>query len=1039
MNKKKTSSIVCICVAMLLMIATPSKEIFAYDFSELQSIPIKDFYQEQDSIGNWFMWIPLNTETKKTYHELLEENFSSTLHELFIPFDIGLVQGSEYTDILGKYGLNEYSNIKIYRLDEVQQTFNSTYGTNIDLASLNGLMLGTIPIIMIRDNYFIITLLPHGTNAMHDANYGYKLNADSEYWNWRCTDGWNTPDPIYTIITNKNIAGYDIRAIEYISFTQPSDEFLNRYVQINSSPQYETVNVVLNGERIDFDQQPILYNNRVLVPMRKIFEAMECEVEWKESAKSICVYNYNDNHVREPIIYMQINNNMMWTSSSGDINLDISPMIINGKTFVPVRAISEALDSNVEWDGESQTVYIDYKEQQTQTDINEKFINKKINTEPQDIFWYDYDNDGYEEAFVFYKKKGYNGTYCDFFDFDDNNPKQTNIFRDKNFGATSFEFHSYDKGTVLEMVSDKSNVQLSYGFYVKDDEPTWQPAYGKVKSTLNMKYNWHMNTDKYIYNWGDERYHDNDTEKVPYLLPQIESFYWNMYLMEIDVDFLKTFKNGNEIYNDLIAEKENDKIQLLYSPDGTMYLNNKHYDDKNNRVDTTYIKLEVKSEKLVKTAYGKGNYIRGGLYPWLPYLYAADGDKAYDYECDTHDEYDDDSKWFENYEEKIQSDLWVYFDGNKLELTNQVQTVNDRTMYPFRECLEFMGAKVSWNSETNEAIAVLDNMTLVFKIGTNQYSVNEKIMNMDVNSYVDGTTGALYIPIRYAVEALGYEIKWIPGAKFTTISITQNDVQEIKDHSKELAKNKKAAELGKNLYKILERQGFYDIQKNMNETSMNLMSSVIETDKSSKNNKCILDVTHILLDGVEALAWTASGNIDKGIDYINDTVFGMASDAITGLIEPQTTDECIRAMCNAAFSDNMQLILKLNQYHYEYKEKMSDRQAEEYLTMYHEITMNNRTLKMGVEYFNEKITGGILNNTSVIVGDRFKKAAKSIIKDGFGIGADALTITDKIVYKSVEDFVETMFEDFEDSQSQALKSYAKDMKQLTKTYEGYLK
>ena len=41
------------------------------------------------------------------------------------------------------------------------------------------------------------------------------------------------------------------------------------------------------------------------------------------------------------------------------IQFDVEPVVINGRTLIPIRAVVEKMGCNVEWDGGLQVVYIE--------------------------------------------------------------------------------------------------------------------------------------------------------------------------------------------------------------------------------------------------------------------------------------------------------------------------------------------------------------------------------------------------------------------------------------------------------------------------------------------------------------------------------------------------------------------------------------------------------------------------------------------------------------------------------------------------------
>ena len=114
------------------------------------------------------------------------------------------------------------------------------------------------------------------------------------------------------------------------------------------------ISVVLNGSKMSFDQPPVIIDERTLVPMRAIFEALGTEVMWNGDARAVTAIR------SDKIITMQIDSNIMYVNGAA-LTLDVPPQLVNDYTMVPVRAVSESLDCTVDWDGATQTVYIEGK------------------------------------------------------------------------------------------------------------------------------------------------------------------------------------------------------------------------------------------------------------------------------------------------------------------------------------------------------------------------------------------------------------------------------------------------------------------------------------------------------------------------------------------------------------------------------------------------------------------------------------------------------------------------------------------------------
>lgn len=113
------------------------------------------------------------------------------------------------------------------------------------------------------------------------------------------------------------------------------------------------IGVFIDGQKMYFNVQPIITNDRVMVPLRTIFEALGATVEWEPETETISAKK-GDVEVRLTVgsAEMYINNEK--------VELDAVPFIVDGTTLVPIRAISEAFGvTKIDWDGNNKTVKIE--------------------------------------------------------------------------------------------------------------------------------------------------------------------------------------------------------------------------------------------------------------------------------------------------------------------------------------------------------------------------------------------------------------------------------------------------------------------------------------------------------------------------------------------------------------------------------------------------------------------------------------------------------------------------------------------------------
>ena len=111
------------------------------------------------------------------------------------------------------------------------------------------------------------------------------------------------------------------------------------------------VSVILDGRLLMFDVSPQVKNGRVLVPLRVIFNELGASVNWNGPTQTITATRGGT------VIVMKIGSNSP-TVNGAVVPIDQPGIVVDGRTLVPVRFVSEALGVSVLWDGTTRTVTI---------------------------------------------------------------------------------------------------------------------------------------------------------------------------------------------------------------------------------------------------------------------------------------------------------------------------------------------------------------------------------------------------------------------------------------------------------------------------------------------------------------------------------------------------------------------------------------------------------------------------------------------------------------------------------------------------------
>lgn len=117
----------------------------------------------------------------------------------------------------------------------------------------------------------------------------------------------------------------------------------------------DDIAIMYNGTKIAFSEKNIVMNQRTLVQLRPIAEALDLGIEYALESGSVILSN------ADSVVIFKLNSNIVDVNGT-EITMDVPLIARNNYTFVPIRNLVEPFGNDIVYDGETKTITITTKE-----------------------------------------------------------------------------------------------------------------------------------------------------------------------------------------------------------------------------------------------------------------------------------------------------------------------------------------------------------------------------------------------------------------------------------------------------------------------------------------------------------------------------------------------------------------------------------------------------------------------------------------------------------------------------------------------------
>ena len=122
-------------------------------------------------------------------------------------------------------------------------------------------------------------------------------------------------------------------------------------------------------------------------------------------------------------------------------------------------------------------------------------------------------------------------------------------------------------------------------------------------------------------------------------------------------------------------------------------------------------------------------------------------------------------------------EISVYIDGKYLKTDVLPINSDGRLLAPVRAFSEALGAEIFWDDELKQITITKDNVNIVLHIGSKTAYINDNAFTLDVAPKLEN--GVTFLPLRFIVENLGYNVRYNPEKPAVIISRGESPVMSL--------------------------------------------------------------------------------------------------------------------------------------------------------------------------------------------------------------------------------------------------------------------